>query len=71
MISETKKINTCDAKKFTTISYVDTKGFADQIKCTYEMEFEFNVNQRLLTKFMIDFPNPLISKSINNNKTWR
>ena len=31
---------------------------------------ESTVNQRLLTEFTADFPNPIIITSMNNNKTW-
>ena len=48
-----------------------TKVVLDQIKCTHEMESGFNVNQILLTKFPTDFPNPLISTSMNNKKTLK
>ena len=63
-------INICDTKTFKTISDVAAKVVPDQIKCTHEMGFEFTVNQRLLTKFLIDFPNLLISTTKNNKKIW-
>ena len=69
-MSETKRINICDTKTFTTIAAVDPKGVPEQIKFTHEMEFEFTVNQRSLTKFPIYFSNPLICTSMKNNRTW-
>ena len=71
MISDTKRINIYDTKIFTAISTVYAKSGPDQIKCTHEMESEFTVNKILLTEFLTDFPNPIISTPINNNKTLK
>ena len=70
MISETKIINICNTKTFTTIAAVSTKGVPDQVKFTHETKFEFTVNQILLTEFLTDLQNPLIITSMNNNQTW-
>ena len=68
LISETKRTNIVDTKIFTTIALVDAKGLPGQLKCTHKMEFEFTVNQILLTEFPTDFPNPLISTSMNKKQ---
>ena len=70
LISETKRTNIFDTKIFTTIALVDAKGDPHQTKCTHKMEFGFTVNQILLTNFPTDFQIPLISTSMNKNKTW-
>ena len=70
MIYETKRINICDTKIFSTIAAVADKCGPDQTNCTHEMEFEFPAKQILLTKFPTYLPNLLISTSMNNNKTW-
>ena len=71
MMSETKRINICDTNTFTTIAAVDPKGVPEQIKFTHEMEFEFTLNQILLTEFPTNLPNPLISTSTTNKKSGK
>ena len=63
------RINICDTKIFTTVAAVSANGVPDQVKCTCVMEFEFTMNQILLTKLTIDFTNPLISTYTNNKET--